>query len=155
MTSLLLVEDDEFKASDVMRILLDVFVESTFSRAASVNSALRAISSSKFDLLLLDMSLPTFDMSGPGGGGSPQGQGGIEVLRLAKQLALDTKFVVITQYPDIEIDRADVPLGRAPKLLSSKFGLDIRACLLYEFDSDRWRIPFRDALQSLRLQILD
>ena len=65
----LLVEDDEFKAADLTRLLHENLPPHQVTRAASVTSALRAITSDRFDLVVLDMSLPTFDPSGPGGGG--------------------------------------------------------------------------------------
>ena len=142
----LLVEDDEFKAADLVRLLHENLPPHQFTRAASVTSALRAITSNRFDLVVLDMSLPTFDPSGPGGGGSPQGQGGVEVLRLANRTGAGSHYIVVTQYPDIEIDGADVPLGQAADRLSKRFTLRVRACLPYEFDRDDWQYALKRAL---------
>ncbi len=145
----LVIEDDEFKAADILRAIeeLDRAIET--ERAASVTSALRKITTEDFDLLVLDMSLPTFDLSGPGGGGSPQGQGGVEVLRLAKWLGKDTPVVVVTQYPDIEIDGREAPLSVAAARLSTRFEVDVKLCILYEFDSDVWRSRFVDVVVAL------
>ncbi len=108
---ILVDEDDEFKAADLLRILMVILPDATVTRAASVTSALRAISSNRFDLIVLDMSLPTFDLSGPGGGGSPQGQGGIELLRLARRINVLAQYIIVTQFPDIEIGLFDVSSG--------------------------------------------
>ncbi len=143
---ILVVEDDEFKAADLLRILMVILPDATVTRAASVTSALRAISSNRFDLIVLDMSLPTFDLSGPGGGGSPQGQGGIELLRLARRINVLAQYIIVTQFPDIEIDGLNVGLRHAAKRLSGRFGVDVLACLLYEFDSNDWQSTFRDAV---------
>ena len=145
---ILLVEDDEFKATDIAKVLADSLPEATVQRATSVTSALRAIDSDRFSLVILDMSLPTFELTGPGGGGSPQGQGGLEILRLARRLGNSSPFIIVTQYPDIEIDGRDVPLSEASKALRSRFGIDVRMCLLYEFDGDTWRDPLRDCLAA-------
>jgi CheY-like chemotaxis protein len=115
----------------------------------SVTSAMKAINSETFSLVVLDMSLPTFEMSGPGGGGSPQGQGGLEVLRLARRLRHSSPFIIVTQYPDIELDGSDIPLAGAAKALRARFGVNVRACLLYEFDRDSWRAPLRERLCEL------
>jgi CheY-like chemotaxis protein len=145
----LLVEDDEFKATDISRVLADSLPRAEVLRATSVTSAMRAITNDHFALIVLDMSLPTFELSGPGGGGSPQGQGGLEILRLARRLQNPSPFVVVTQYPDIEIDRTDVPLAVAAKALRARFEVDVKACLLYEFDGDNWRPPLRKFLVEL------
>ncbi|MGD0107878.1 MAG: hypothetical protein ABSC06_28130 [Rhodopila sp.] len=144
--NVLVVEDDEFKAADLLKLLQEGVTGAVIIRAASVTSALRAITYGKFDLIVLDMSLPTFDLSGPGGGGSPQGQGGVEILRLARRLEAKTQYIVVTQYPDVEIDGSDVPLAQAAKRLSSHFGIHVKACLPYEFDRDDWQHAFKRAL---------
>lgn len=64
---ILLVEDDEFKASDIVKILEDSVANATVIRAMSATSAMKAINSETFPLIVLDMSLPTFEMSGLGG----------------------------------------------------------------------------------------
>jgi CheY-like chemotaxis protein len=93
--TILLVEDDAFKAADIIRALEEVDRNIQVEKAASVTSALRLITKTDFALVILDMSLSTFDLSGPGGGGSPQSQGGIEVLRLAKRIKREAKFIVV------------------------------------------------------------
>ncbi|WP_083839121.1 response regulator [Bradyrhizobium sp. STM 3809] len=150
--SVLLVEDDEFKATDILKVLEEKFASSSVVRATSVTSALKAVNRETFALIVLDMSLPTFEMSGLGGGGSPQGQGGLEVLRLARRLKNTSPFIVVTQYPDIELDGVEIPLPIAAKSLRTKFDVNVLACLLYEFDRDSWRSPLRKLLTDINEQ---
>ena len=147
--SVLMVEDDEFKAQDISKVIDEVLHGIIVQRANSVTSALKEISQSDFRCVILDMSLPTFALSGPGGGGSPQSQGGLEVLRLARRLSNKSTFIIVTQYPDIEIDGRDVSLLLAPAALSARFSLDVKACLLYEFDGYAWRNPLRECLTAI------
>jgi CheY-like chemotaxis protein len=144
--NVLLVEDDEFKATDITKVLTEYSPQVHVQRAMSVSSALKAITRETFSLIILDMSLPTFELSGPGGGGSPQGQGGLEVLRLARRLECQSPFIIVTQYPDIELDGRDIPLVHASRTLRSRFGLKVKSCLLYEFDGAAWRSSFRQSL---------
>jgi CheY-like chemotaxis protein len=152
--NVLLVEDDEFKATDIIKVLGDVLEVTGVKRAMSVTSSLRMVTRESFDVIVLDMSLPTFDLSGPGGGGSPQGQGGLEVLRLIRRLAAKPTVIVVTQYPDIEIDGKDTPLKAAPKMLREKFEINVLDCLMYEFDGDAWRAPLKEALGRLHARYL-
>ena len=147
--NVLLVEDDEFKAADIAKVLTDSLPHAKVQRATSVTSALRSMTNQNYSLVVLDMSLPTFELSGPGGGGSPQGQGGLEVLRLARRLENSSPFVIVTQYPDIDLDGRDVPLPAASKALQ-RFGVDVRKCILYEFDGDSWRAELRECLSGMR-----
>jgi CheY-like chemotaxis protein len=146
--NVLLVEDDEFKAADITKVLADSLPDADVQRAMSVTSALRAMTNHSYSLVILDMSLPTFELSGPGGGGSPQGQGGLEVLRLARRLGNSSPFVIVTQYPDIDLDGRDISLPTATKALR-KFGVDVRKWILYEFDGDAWRAPLRECLSEM------
>jgi CheY-like chemotaxis protein len=145
----LLIEDDEFKATEVGKKVTDCFPDLRVERALSVTSALQAITREMFSIIILDMSLPTFELSGPGGGGSPQGQSGLEVLRLARHLSIRTPFIIVTQYPDIELDGRDIALPHGAKALRKRFDLDVRLCLLYEFDGHAWRLPFRECVSAV------
>jgi CheY-like chemotaxis protein len=147
--TVLLVEDDEFKASDIVKVVQEWDPDAQVRRAASFTSASRLILNHTFELCILDMSLPTFDLAGPGGGGSPQGQGGLEVMRLAKRMKRSGSFVIVTQYPDIEIDRRDVPLDQASKLLSSYFDLNLIDCIHYTFDGGEWKNSLRRVLDQV------
>jgi len=149
MTSILLVEDDEYKASDLSGVVTSVSPKIELVRAPSVTSALRAVAQDKFALIILDMSLPTFDLSGPGGGGSPEGQGGVEVLRLARRLKNNSPFVVVTQYPDIDINGKEVSLPQAASALSLLFNVHVMDCLLYDFDDDAWRDPLKNIISEV------
>ncbi len=63
-----------------------------------MNAALYRLRNDTYDLALLDISLPSFDV-GPGEpGGRPQGFGGIEVLRSMDRYTLDVPVIVITAY---------------------------------------------------------
>lgn len=152
--SILLIEDDEFKATDIVKVLQERWPNAHIDRAKSVTSALRAIMAKPFSLIVLDMSLPTFDLTGPGGGGSAQGQGGLEVLRLSSRLSTQSTapIIVVTQYPDIEIEGPAIAVGAATKSLRHRFHLDVRACLLYEFDGDSWREPLRHCLSNIDIE---
>lgn len=148
----LLVEDDEFKAADITRVVAERLPTAVLTRAASVTSALRKLTADQFNLVILDMSLPTFDLSGPGGGGSPQGQGGVEVLRLAGRMRHSAEYIILTQYPDIELDGSEMPLHLAAPKLSERFSITVRRCIAYEFDSDEWRTEFMRHLTAAQDQ---
>lgn len=146
----LVVEDDDYKAADICRVIDEQLPKTSIRKVASATSALFEISEGKFDLVVLDMSLPTFDLSSPGGGGSPQSQGGIEVLRLARRLQATLPFIVVTQYPDVEFDGLEVPLAEAAVRLSVRFNANVMSCIAYEFDRGSWRPALTAALNAFR-----
>ena len=70
---LLLVEDEAPKRGHIERLVRGVLPSARLSAARSVNSALDILESGDIDFLLLDMSLPTFDIGDRESGGAPPG----------------------------------------------------------------------------------
>lgn len=107
---ILLVEDEDPKRNNILGTLAKMSPKPEVAEARSVTSALRSLRSFAFDLVLLDMSLPSFDV-GPGEpGGRPQGFGGIEVLRSMDRFGVRTPVVVITAYEAFPSGGTQIPL---------------------------------------------
>lgn len=95
------------------------------------------MSTDEFDLIVLDMALPTFS---PDGGaaldrGHDQALGGVEVLRALKQRNLKSRIVIITQYPDITIGGKRIKLSEAAGVLSRRYDQDVIGGVLYKYKS--------------------
>ena len=65
---ILLIEDDERKMTHIVGYVSGLDQKYKIEVKRSYNSGLRAVLSGAYDLILLDMSLPTFDVSVQGGG---------------------------------------------------------------------------------------
>ncbi len=94
---ILLVEDDEDKRDQLSTFLL-TNVSDDLIITKSLQSAIRALISNTFDLIFLDMSMTTFDITPTEMGGRPQPFGGREVLLQMKRRSIFTPVVVVTQY---------------------------------------------------------
>lgn len=106
---ILLVEDEGPKRENVKAVLEQLGLIDFVEEAHSVGSAIKALRKIKFDLVILDMSLPTFDIIPGESGGRPQGFGGVEVLRYMDRFKANVPTIVVTAYPafsqgDKEID---------------------------------------------------
>ena len=62
--NILLVEDDLNKINRIQEFLRFILPEATISVSRSYGSALRNLNTLNLDFLLLDMSLPVYDISG-------------------------------------------------------------------------------------------
>ena len=79
MAKVLLVEDDEDKREQIINFI-NKFEDYDLIEVRSYNSAVKAIRRGFFDLILLDMILPTFDVNVNESGGRTQAFGGELIL---------------------------------------------------------------------------
>lgn len=95
---LLLVEDDRNKLEQIRELVTSRFpllkLDDRFSYHHGAKSALTG----EYDLILLDMSMPSFNASPSRSAGSPLHFAGREILRQMKRRNIKTKVVVVTQF---------------------------------------------------------
>jgi len=97
---ILVVEDDPFKLSQIESFLSSELSSKDYKCARSVNSARKRLSEDSYTLVILDMSLPTYDITANEPGGRPQNYGGKELLRYMYRKKLKIKTVLLTQYEE-------------------------------------------------------
>lgn len=147
---ILLVEDEAPKRAHVEKYLKSVNHELFIEVAKSVNSALDALENEPPDLLILDMSLPTFDVGGRESGGRPQGIGGIEILRYMTMSEIICPTIVITGYEAFKRDTGKtVELSRIRAELANDFPQLIRGVLHYNSTYEEWKVELRRTLVEL------
>ena len=98
LSRILIAEDEGPKLANVRTFVEGLLRNANIKEARSVRSTVDLLRSWKPNLLLLDMSLPTFDIRPGEPGGRPQGFGGIEVLRIMGFEERVVPVVVITAY---------------------------------------------------------
>lgn len=96
--NVLLIEDEDTKKTPILFFLKTNYSFMNVKVACSVKSGIDAIRTEIPDLLLLDMSLPTFDITAIEPGGRPQGSGGLEIMRYIDMMEIQTTIIVITAY---------------------------------------------------------
>ena len=149
---LLLVEDEAPKRGHIERLIRDVLPTARISAARSVNSALDILESGDVDFLLLDMSLPTFDIGDRESGGRPQGFGGIEVLRHMTMAEITCPTLIITGYEGFKRESgATVDLAQLRSELDDEFGHIVQGVLHYNSTYDEWKYTLLEALTNANL----
>ncbi len=133
---ILLVEDEVHKREEILRC-----VESVYSIQPevvdAVNGAVLRVIESDYDLIILDMALPTFgDGSEDKKKGHDQAEGGIEVLRALKANNKSAKIIIVTQYPDFYIGGMRVKLKDSAKIILEKYNQNVMGAILYHYKSD-------------------
>lgn len=94
----LLVEDDENKRMQIVELVKTVRPGWEIVSARSYQSGLKLLLRDRFDLILLDMTIPTYDIGPEDDGGRPQPYGGRELLRQMGRRGLRSPVIVVTQF---------------------------------------------------------
>lgn len=135
----LLVEDDDDKRQQIASFLKELFT-SEVTEAVSVQSGVRALMKQKFDLVILDMSMTTFDpTSSDKTGGRPQSFGGREILLQMKRRGVESKAIVVTQY-DLFGQGSEVKtLEELDKELRESFPVNYVGAIFYSSRFSGWQ----------------
>lgn len=145
---ILLIEDDGYKTRLIADELNTIVPGATISSAASVHSAKRSIRTEKFDVVLLDMSLPSFDVAIDEPGGIPETFGGIEILGFMAAIRVATPTIVITQFEKFESRDTDISIQYLGEMLESKFK-NFSSIIFFSAASDEWRYELKTALEGI------
>ena len=93
----LIVEDDENKRQYLASFVREQIADASIEEARSYRSGLLKSLEQRFDLILLDMSMPTFDIAPGEDGGRPQSLAGREILRQLERRRVQHAVIVVTQ----------------------------------------------------------
>lgn len=100
MKRILIVEDNHLKLERLKDFLTAEFKDIELEEKTSYNSASKeiALNHMKYDLILLDMSMQTYDISDEESGGEPEPLAGKNILRQIYLREIPTKVLVVTMY---------------------------------------------------------
>ena len=148
--NILLVEDEDPKRSHIHKFLKKRFLNVHVVEARSVTSTFDEIEKSKFDLLLLDMSLPTFDVGQGETGGRPQGFGGLEILRYLEMEGEKIDSLVLTGYEAFPDDTGKIiDLQTLRQRLMNEFPRVVRGVVHYNSSLDDWKQKLELAVKAV------
>lgn len=100
MKQILLVEDYVEKANNIIDFLNTEFPDFVVQRCSAYNSAQETIfeNPDKYDLILLDMSMTTYDLETDASGGKPEPTAGKDLLEGMFLRNISTPVIVVTMY---------------------------------------------------------
>ncbi|MDO9331095.1 MAG: response regulator [Pseudomonas sp.] len=145
---ILVVEDDKPKLNAIVSFLREELKIISIATAKSLTSAVQEISTSTYDMCIVDMSIPTYDFDVDKlGGGLPQSFGGKDILRFLESEAPDTKAIIVTQYSEFSDGNGSAQtLEILTEQLLRKFRSNLLAVLFYASQKSDWRTKLRLAI---------
>ena len=148
---ILIAEDENQKLAHIRGFVDEVFVGAEVFVAKSVRAAIDVLEVHNPEVLMLDMSLPTFDIGSSEPGGRPQGFGGIEVLRYVDFLGLHVDTFVITAYEGFEEGAKAVDLTELELKLQIEHPANFKGIVYYSGLGGDWSRTLEDLVRQAGL----
>jgi CheY-like chemotaxis protein len=149
----ILVADDEGpKLENIVEAVSPLFSGAEIGTARSVRAALDVLRTRDAHVLVLDMSLPTFDVAPGEQGGRPQNYGGIELLRYMDFYGIRCPVFIVTQYEAFPDKGGHVDLTSLAERLRGDHPSTFRDLIYYAGASDDgWRRRLIEAITGAEL----
>ena len=144
----LLVEDSEHKRERVLAFLVETFPGLVVIEAHSFNSACKLLDDSTFNLILMDMSLPTYDRSTQESGGRFRTFGGREIARKVIRRSLDMQMVFLTQYDAFSANIESHTLQSLDSSLARECGARYGGLIYYDSSKSAWKEQLERAIRN-------
>lgn len=148
MTRILLVEDDPNKARQLRGFLQDQFETVSVDERRSFQSGLKEVLLNPPDILLLDMTMPNYDVSGKETGGMERRYAGKEMLRRLQRKRVSTIVIIVTQFERFGEGDDLVTLEELREELASGYPSLFRGAVFYQAANADWKSNLRDRILS-------
>ncbi|MFA9394111.1 MAG: response regulator [Halodesulfovibrio sp.] len=135
----LIIEDDGNKLRQIEDYLNKLESKFSITHEMSYQSGLKNLATTNYDLILLDMSLPTFDTSPDETGGPFLTYAGIDILREIDELGIDCSVIIITQYESFEEGSDAITLDQLCLSLEEEFKGNYIGAVYYRASETNWK----------------
>ena len=143
--NILVIEDDENKLRAITDFLTG-YADVNCSSRPSYNSGMQALSAD-FDLLLLDMTLPSYDVAANRMESTILPLAGRDILFQMRYRRISVPAIVITQYEDFD----GVSLKNLDEELAAEFPQIYKGYVYYNVTQDEWKEKLAAMLKQMCL----
>lgn len=137
--NILIVEDDSFKLKKINDYICSTFPNLNIKVKDNVRDAVIYLKNENPDKIILDMSLPSHSAKVGKGNPLSMPSGGIEVIsELSFSNKVDIPLIILTQYPEIEVENEYYPIPEAGKFITEIYGIEKLHVSFYDDSNDEW-----------------
>ena len=147
MKKILLVEDVNVKADLIIQYIRMNFPDIEIDRRESYNSAIKTIFNEydKYNLILLDMSMSTFDVSVEESGGVPEPIAGKRILDGMFLRDIPIKVVVVTMYENFD----GIKLNELNNNLKNCYPDNYYNYVFFSFQKNDWQEKLKQLIKEI------
>jgi len=135
----LVVEDDPNKLRQICSYLRDTYASVRVSERRSYRSGLDAALNEEFDVVVLDMSMPTYDISPGEKGGRNRPYGGRDILAELHRTKRRVRVVVVTQFESFGEGTERLTLSELRAQLAARYPQIYAGIVFYQPSETAWR----------------
>jgi CheY-like chemotaxis protein len=149
MTTLYLIEDDPYKEDQVLRFLGSAFPAVEVRPFHSYQTGLRALKEAAPDVLILDMTLPTFDRDGINNEGRMRPIAGYEIMRKIKLFEISTQVILLTHFTEFNEGGEIIHLADIKRRCKAEFLAFFVDAVYFDQTENNWKERLKALLETL------
>ncbi len=145
---ILLIEDEHDKREKIRtQVELILGSRAIITERESLRGGLKAIlTMSDLELILLDMSMPSFDLTDQFNSEDPESFAGIEIMSQMKLRDINIPVLVVTQYKNFE--KGSVTLEDLIEKMANEFKPFFKGTIYYDSLLEGWKKQLADYLEK-------
>ena len=144
---ILIVEDNKNKLARLREFIKGIILEKNLQieEANSFTSGIRKINQNNWDMIILDMSLPTYDITHRENGGDKKPIAGKEIMKRMIHRNILIPVIIVTQFETFGENK--LTLNLLNKEFEEQYYKIWRGTIFYE--SDKWQRDFELLLREI------
>ena len=146
---ILIIEDNIHKRKKIQIFLEQTFQNLIIREASSYSSGIEIAENEIFDFLILDMSMPTADITNTDGGGRFRVFGGREILKRLKRKKKLLQFIILTQFSKFDETSETKTLSEIEIEINDSFSLYSKGIIFYDTTSSIWKEKLKKVIEEL------
>jgi CheY-like chemotaxis protein len=145
--NVLIIEDNNNNRNKIKSFLESKDVHN-ITEAFSYSSGVRLAEAYKYDYIILDMSMPTYDITEEEGGGQFRVFGGKDILKRLQRKNKMQPFILVTQYSTFSEIRNTKTFDQIEVELSSLYSPYFKKAIYYDTASSSWKEELNEVIQT-------
>ena len=145
---ILIIEDDQNKLQNLMNFIKQNYSQTEITGKKSYHSGLTEVFEKKYDLIILDMSMPTYDITPSEPGGRPRAFAGREVLLQMRRKGIVTPIIVVTQFETFGENEDRMSLEQLRQQLKNLEKDRFNETIYYNSASDEWKVQLKGSIEN-------
>lgn len=148
MNNILFIEDNRAKADDVSLFMNENYPEINFEIKESFTSGLRELFKNRYDLLFLDMSIPTREGDANSLINNFEQLGGYQILSEMKRKKKQIPTILITMFNEFGVNRSFFNLNEIDELCMTEFSDFYLGAVYYTSKDANWKEKLKNFIEN-------